>query len=461
MHRKMVHWLARWSWYHEPTNHITGGALLSRFEYRGFRATSQMNVPYLHSAAWVVPVNGAPIRNGAVIVQDDRIVAIGTATELHTRFPEAGLHDHGKAALTPALVNAHTHIELANLAELAETQSGGFIPWVMRLMALRKRRIAEDPQGTAARNASLQECARHSAEGVSVLADIGNSNLALEIMGHFPGTLLSFHEHLGLSEKTLARNLARLESEPKNRLCSGHAPYSTHPALLQALKERARRLGQVLPIHTAEPLSELEFLRSASGPMADFILGYTGMIGVFQPLISPAEGSVHYLDRLGLLDAQTLCVHAVHVSEAELELLAASGAKVCLCPTSNRFLEVGRASAARFLAHGILPALGTDSQASSPGLSLWQEMRLLAEEEPDLDPAQIFAMATLGGAQALGLEEDYGTLSPGRKADILVVPLQEPAPATAEALLQTLVGQQLSAVSRIGEKNHENRANKA
>ena len=407
-------------------------------------------------------MSSAPIQHGAVAVQDGRSVASGTAPELQARFPEAEQHDHGQAALTPALINAHTHIELANLAELADVPSGGFIPWVMRLMALRKRRLAEDLEGTVARNATIRECARHFAEGVSVLADIGNSNLALEITGHFPGTLLSFHEHLGLSEKTLARHLARLESEPKCRLCSGHAPYSTHPALLQALKERARRLGQLFPIHTAEPLSELEFLRNASGPMADFILGYTGAAGTFQPLLGPEEGSVHYLDRLGLLDAQTLCVHAVHVSEAELDLLAANDTKVCLCPTSNRFLEVGRASAARFLAHGILPALGTDSQASNPELSLWQEMRLLASEEPELDPAQIFAMATLGGAQTLGLEEDYGTLTPGRKADILVVPLQDPLPATPEVLLRTLVKRQAAAVSRIDERNHhEDRANKA
>ena len=147
------------------------------------------------------------------------------------------------------------------------------------------------------------------------------------------------------------------------------------------------------------------------------------------------------------MDERTLCIHAVHVSEEEIDLLAAACAKVCLCPTSNRFLRVGRAPVRGYLERGILPALGTDSRASNPELSLWREMRVLAEENPELDPARIFAMATLGGAQALGLEADYGALAPGRKADILVVPLAEPVPDAAVLMRELIANSR--AVSRI------------
>ena len=234
-------------------------------------------------------------------------------------------------------------------------------------------------------SAALAECRRLYDEGVSVLADIGNSDLPLGLMDRFRGRLLAFHEYLGITERDSDRNRARLQLEADSRLCSAHAPYSTHPALLQALKSRARRLGQILPIHVAEPPEELELLRSGGGEMAAFSRARAQDELRFQPAVAPTEGSIHYLYRLGLLDAETLCVHAVHLSEAELDILAGTGAKVCLCPGSNRFLGVGSAPVLRFLAHGILPALGTDSSASNPELSLWREMRLLAET-PGLKP---------------------------------------------------------------------------
>ena len=118
--------------------------------------------------------------------------------------------------------------------------------------------------------------------------------------------------------------------------------------------------------------------------------------------------------------------------------MAGTGVKVCLCPGSNRFLGVGSAPVERYLAQGILPALGTDSLASNPELSLWREMRLLAEASDAPDPSVIFAMATLGGAQALHLDAHLGSLEPGKEADVLAVPLAEPA-ATPEALMQALV----------------------
>ena len=87
-----------------------------------------------------------------------------------------------------------------------------------------------------------------------------------------------------------------------------------------------------------------------------------------------------------------------------MDLLAETKSKVCLCPGSNRYLGAGTAPVENYLRRGILPALGTDSLTSNPVLSLWREMRLLAEEHPAVDPADILRMATLGGAEALGLE---------------------------------------------------------
>ncbi len=105
--------------------------------------------------------------------------------------------------------------------------------------------------------------------------------------------------------------------------------------------------------------------------------------------------------------------------------MAGEGVKVCLCPGSNQFLQTGKAPVQDYLDQGLLPSLGTDSLASNPELSLWREMRLLAEAHPTVLPTEIFRMATQGGAEALGLEHRLGTLEPGKEADLLAVPIAD------------------------------------
>lgn len=394
------------------------------------------SLPHLHSAAWLVPVSAPPLAEGAVAVTAGKIVDVGPLELLAHRYPGAALTRYGQAALTPALINAHIHLELSHLEALGKSpHQGEFTDWITRLLALRARFAENDP---AMEEAAIRQCRAQYADGVSVLADIGNTDAALALGAIFPGQLLAFHEYLGMGPAALAQQQERLAFAPETRLCCGHAPYSTHPALLSALKKRARRLGHVFPIHTAEPPSELEMLRHGRGPMVDFILSRSRGGIAFQPAVGPAEGSIHYLYRHGLLDGQTLCVHAIHVGEEEIAILAGTGAKVCLCPGSNRFLGVGRAPVQRYLHRGILPALGTDSLASNPELSLWREMRLLAEEEEAPADAVIFAMATLGGAEVLGLETQYGSLEPGKIADILILPLEHPTD-DAEELMRMLV----------------------
>jgi len=122
-------------------------------------------------------------------------------------------------------------------------------------------------------------------------------------------------------------------------------------------------------------------------------------------------------------------------------MLAEHGCKVCLCPGSNRFLRVGVAPLEMMLRCGLLPAIGTDSLASNEELDLWREMRILREDHPMISSSRILAMATIGGAQALGREQDFGVLASGRKAAFLNVdsPALQGA-RDAEQLLDMLTG---------------------
>ena len=380
------------------------------------------------SAPWVVPVCHPIIIDGGVAIAAGKIVAVDNLQRLLQQYPQAEVIPYPTSALTPALVNGHIHLELSHLAELAAVPfSGSFTGWISRLLQIRDDLGAT---GELAEEKALQVANQQYASGVSVLADIGNTLITRNLAGMFPGILFPFKEYLGLAALTLEKNVLRLQQEPHDVLCSGHAPYSTHVRLLQQLKARSVSLGHVFPIHTAEPAAEGEMIRQGSGELVDFVRQRGFWDGSF--VTRGSGGSIHYLYDLGLLDARTLCVHAIHVATEEIRILAGEVAKVCLCPGSNRFLGTGHAPVQQYLENGILPALGTDSLASNPELSIWREMQILAEEYTEVDTATIFAMATRGGAEALGLENRLGTLEPGKDADLLAVPLPQEKMTTAQ-----------------------------
>ncbi len=372
---------------------------------------------HIHHAPWVVPVTQPPIADGGVAVHDNLIVGVGSLAVLRKQYPAAGLIAHANTVLTPPLVNGHIHLELSHLASLTDKPvRGDFTAWISRLITLRDQvgAIGEHVETAAIRIAEQQYAA-----GVSVLADIGNTETGHSIVSRVNGLLLPFKEYLGLPFSRLHANLARLAKEQPGIYCSGHAPYSTHGELLKHLKSRATAYGYIFPIHLAETAAEIEMLRYGTGELVEFLKQRGFWDDSFEPPVSAGCGAVQYLDQLGLLDEHTLCVHGIHVSEAEIELLSKKRAKVCLCPCSNKYLDVGIAPVGRYLHHGILPALGTDSVASNPELSLWREMQSIAEDHQEVDHSQIFSMATLGGARAFGLEERLGSLEPGKSADFL------------------------------------------
>jgi cytosine/adenosine deaminase-related metal-dependent hydrolase len=379
-------------------------------------------VKLIHRAPWLLPVSSPPIQDGGVAVQSGTIAAVGPFRQVRRSWPGAEVLDHPDCVLLPGLINAHAHLELSHLQELGRQPAPPSFPaWIERLLAMRSQAAAADE--AALLQAARRTLEQQETEGVAVIADISNSGLTNQLAAEFSGRLAVFKEYLSLRADSAAADLRRLQEEDEAQLCTGHAPYSTHPDLLRGLKARANRLGHVFPIHVAESLEEIELLRTSRGLFRHFLEKRGLWDGTFQPL-GQAGGAVRYLHQHGLLDSRTLCVHCVHVAEAEIDLLAASGAKVCLCPGSNRSLGVGRAAVSSLLQRGILPALGTDSLASNPQLSLWREMRLLADEHPELAPADILRMATLGGATALGQEQQLGSLEIGKDAVLIAARLE-------------------------------------
>lgn len=377
----------------------------------------------LYRAPYVVPVTSAVIRDGGVLVRGGRIVAVDQFRRLR---PQAGrVVELEERVITPALINCHCHLELSYLAALGQDDAlpaNDITAWIRGLLACRAEATPDETIIEAGRAALAKQHRR----GVALVADIGNRPASRELGQGQGAEQLFFQELLGLTETAATAALAALEPEAT---ATAHAPYSCHPDMIRALKEKARQRGGLFPIHVAESVDEITFLRTGTGPFLDFIgerLRQVGALAAGQSLSDllpppPGSGAVTYLQALGVLDACTICVHAVHLLPGEAELIAASGAKVCLCPGSNRRLGVGTAPLPLLLRQGILPGLGTDSLTSNTTLDLWQEMRLLHEDHPAVAPERIFRMATLGGAETLGRGAQLGALAPDHVAKMLSV----------------------------------------
>ncbi|MBC8317127.1 MAG: amidohydrolase family protein [Desulfobulbaceae bacterium] len=390
----------------------------------------------LYRAPWVIPVATPPIQDGAVLVQNGNILKVGTFYALKGMAPLTT--DYEDSVITPALVNGHCHLELSHLARLGQEGNwdGNMAAWIKKLLALRDQLVDADVV-TEAREA----LASLHASGTGLVCDVGNGIDSAEIGNSSSAEVCFLLELLGLSQfgeqrarESLEEAIRQGKNDGDGLDCTPHAPYSCTTGLLKMVKEDSRRRGGLFSIHVAESEDEIEFLQTATGRLRTFVEERGAWDGSFQP---PGCGAVEYLENLKVLDAHTLCVHSVHISDQELSLLAQRNAKVCVCPGSNRYLGVGVAPVMKMISHGILPAIGTDSLASNPGLNLWEEMRILREDHPGIDPKTLFTMATQAGAAALGREE-YGTISPGKTGRMLAVQCRADRGSDVMDLLTTM-----------------------
>jgi cytosine/adenosine deaminase-related metal-dependent hydrolase len=159
----------------------------------------------------------------------------------------------------------------------------------------------------------------------------------------------------------------------------------------------------------------------------------------------PACRPIEYLQQVGLLSARTLVVHAVQLDTDELARVAAAGATIVTCPRSNEWTRAGTPPIEAFFASGARVAIGTDSLASVATLSMFDEMHAVHRLAPTVAAARVLQSATLDGATALGFD-DLGAITPGRRAELLVVQLPHPMPTAADVEQYLVSGVPVDAV---------------
>ena len=381
----------------------------------------------IHQARWVVPMDGPVLADGAIAVAGDHITAVGPAAELlATRQPVTTLHyDHGEGAIIPALVNAHVHLEFTALRHTIAPQKN--LPaWLQTAIdGFSTLEPGEIDQGI------LEGIAEMRRFGTILAAEVSTTGRSLPLLAASNLAFHYFYECLGfdrLAETPLAEDFPFLAQPGLAALplsAAAHAPYSVSAPLFRRIKAWNRDRGRVTSVHLAESQEEIRFLQHGNGSFQELLArrgrwyeGYT------PPGCSPAV----FLDRLGFWDEQSLAVHGVWLEAQDRELLARRGVGLAICPRSNLHTGAGFPAVPALQQAGLRLALGTDSLASAGDLNLFQEIRVLQERFPQMPLADFLAMATINGATALNRGHNLGSLTPGKKAALLFLPIPAGAP---------------------------------
>ncbi|HVP13570.1 MAG TPA: amidohydrolase family protein [Phycisphaerae bacterium] len=385
----------------------------------------------VYKARWVLPIEGLPIDNGAIAVDEGRLVDVGKA-----RAISAGtIHDLGDCILLPGFVNAHTHLELSCYR--------GMVPpmplweWFERLMTL-----IYGPGGPKPGQESVLAGAAESlAAGVTCVGDISRTGVHIATLRSSPIRKVCFLELISgaMQPPNDAASLAAMLDQAMTacqpdvlRLgVSPHTLYTVTWSDLCKAGDLARERRVPLTIHLAETSDEVEWLVHGTGPLADMLSKWK-----LPCASSSIRGSaIELLKMAGLLRLKPLLAHVNYISSREVASLAASQATVVWCPRSHRFFGHEPHRWQKMLAAGINVCIGTDSLASNETLSILDELRFVRRSVPAAEPDLLLEMGTIRGAKGLGLDARIGTLQLGKWADFAVVPWDAHGPRLPAANL--------------------------
>ena len=358
------------------------------------------------------------IANGFLSIKGSNISALGSMAELPAAITAKKTIDGAGCLLMPGLVNTHTHAPMTLFRGLADDLP--LMTWLNEhIFPAEAKSVNPEMVYWCSKLAAAEMILAGTttvADGyfledrvAQAFADCGLRAVAAQGVIDFPAP--------GVPDPT--QNItaaAQFIDDWRNRndlvtpavFC--HSPYTCSADTLKRAKDIARQKNVKLFVHVAETKAEVEQLQEQHGTTP-----------------------VRYLDSLGILDRDTVCVHCVWLDEEEIAILAQRGTGVSTCPQSNMKLGSGIAPLKELLKKNIPVGLGTDGCASNNTLDLFREIDLCAKlhKVKELDPTalpagQILQMATWRGAEVLGLQEKIGSLAPGKTADLVLLDLQQP-----------------------------------
>ncbi|KAB2880991.1 amidohydrolase family protein [bacterium] len=377
---------------------------------------------------WILPITSSKIKNGAVVIDDyDRILDFGSRQDILKKYSDKNIQvaESKNSIIMPGLVNAHTHLELSMMKGVIP-RGLNFSDWVFEAITKRfqfnEATISADCEKQIK---ALEDC------GTVGVGDIANhSATSLPLLEKSSLYAAVFNEITGFSS-AVAQNrfrefVSKIPETPDNKIrqaLAPHAPYSVSPELFKLTAEYNGD-SKISTVHLAESNDEIEFLLSGSGSMKEMIQ----KIGRWDDnWKAPKTTPVSYLKKLGILNSKLLIVHAVHVTDDDIELLRSHSVHICSCPRSNVQINVGgTAPIEKYLDAGLNVCLGTDSLASNDDLNLWNEMTFFKSIHPKIQDSIILQMATINGARALGFDQHIGSIENGKDNALVCIESGKP-----------------------------------
>lgn len=365
---------------------------------------------------WIVPVDSPGVlTDSAVVVHNGQILEVLSADAARTHYDAAQTLNLPGQALIPGLINLHGHAAMSLMRGFADDRP--LMPWLNdHIWPAERKHLSE----AFVRDGTLLAAAEMLAGGITACNDMyffpqaaGEAFLQAGMRATLGMIVLEFPSaYASDADDYLAKGLAvrdSLKDEPLLRFAfAPHAPYTISDTTFGRINTLADQLGVPIHTHIHETADEIRDSQKQYG-------------------MRPLER----LAQLGVLGPNFIGVHAVHLNEAEIGLLASHGCHVAHCPSSNLKLASGIAPVAQLIQTGVNIGLGTDSAASNNRLDLFAEMRLAAllakgvsGDAAALSAAAALRAATLNAAQALNLDDQIGSITAGKRADLVAVDLR-------------------------------------
>lgn len=357
------------------------------------------------------------INNGAIIINDSRIVEVGDSKLLEKHFPVQKRIEAGGKMVMPGLINTHTHSAMTVFRGFADDMA--LQKWLHEYVFPSEAKYITPKNVELGVKLAVTEMLLSGTttyndmyffinETAKVTSDLGMRAVLSEGIIDYPTPSAPTPE-IGLKQtEEFIRNWK--ENELINIAVSAHSPYSCSAGLLQKTKAFAERHNINLHIHLAETPWE-----------------YNEIYKLHKK--TPTQ----YVESLGVLDKNVIAAHSVHLTDNDIDLYAKYGVGVAHNPECNMKLASGVAQVPKFLEKNIKVGIGTDGVASNNNLDLFQDLRTaafvhkLVNENPSVVTAkELVKIATIGGAEVLGMENEIGSLEKGKKADLIIVDLQKP-----------------------------------
>jgi cytosine/adenosine deaminase-related metal-dependent hydrolase len=384
-------------------------------------------------ADYVFPVCADPIKNGIVTVDNDgKIISV---TDQNS--PPADVQvEQLSGIICPGFVNTHCHVELSHMKGTVK-QHTGLVNFIIDVQKSR------DSDKNAIIDAAFKADTEMYENGIVAVGDISNTNNSIPVKEASKLYYHTFVETFGFlpsrAEETFNKALELLkEFKPLSCSITPHAPYSVSKELFKLIKNYSDTGRNLLSIHNQECEDENKFYRYKLGTFLDMYAAFGIDIQHFKP---QARNSVQSILPLLSNKQDILMVHNTCTNLKDIYFIKRFDRKItwCFCPNANLYIENRLPKIELFIGQGYNITLGTDSLASNNKLCILSEMRTIQHKFPDISTAKLIEWGTLNGARFLGIDDDKGTLEPGKKPGLNLITGLDGLTITPETKVRRLV----------------------